>query len=386
MKIASSNVNMSASHQKVEAYHKEENLSFFSRRPGGTATQIQYSSSTTALSASAGQAKFQSSLGEPITNYVNDQLEISDAAREQLANRAANNGNTANAGALVISSPNIIGQGSAPEGREHEFVLLKKMLEFLTGKKFDFAFPKALDFDNKQTDVINNMRNRLNNTGWEINYNMEESFYRAESMTFATDGMVTTADGRTINFSLELNMSREFAYHNQISFQAGNRIQIDPLIINYAGNLPNMTERKYQFDLDVDGQLDNISFAGAGSGFLAWDKNDDGIINDGSELFGPATGNGFLELAQYDEDGNGWIDENDSIYNQLVVWTKDEQGNDQLFALGDLDIGAIYLGHVATDYELRDAQQNSQGTIAQSGVFLKDSGGAGTIHHVDITL
>ena len=41
-----------------------------------------------------------------------------------------------------------------------------------------------------------------------------------------------------------------------------------------------------------------------GNAFLSLDKNSDGIINDGSELFGAASGNGFADLAKYDEDGN----------------------------------------------------------------------------------
>ena len=41
-----------------------------------------------------------------------------------------------------------------------------------------------------------------------------------------------------------------------------------------------------------------------GSGYLALDKNGDGTINDGSELFGTRNGDGFADLAQYDEDGN----------------------------------------------------------------------------------
>jgi hypothetical protein len=111
-----------------------------------------------------------------------------------------------------------------------------------------------------------------------------------------------------------------------------------------------------------------------------------GLIFCGTELFGPQTGNGFLELAAYDEDGNGWIDENDSIYNQLVIWTKDENGEDQLFALGEKGIGAIYLGHLATPFALTDAQQQEQGEIAQTGIFLKENGQAGLIQHIDLVV
>lgn len=64
---------------------------------------------------------------------------------------------------------------------------------------------------------------------------------------------------------------------------------------------------------------------------MALDVNYDGIINDGRELFGPRTGNGFLELAEFDIDGNNWIDENDPIFEKLRIWTLDEKGNEVIY-------------------------------------------------------
>ena len=90
---------------------------------------------------------------------------------------------------------------------------------------------------------------------------------------------------------------------------------------------PELSDQTFYFDLDADGEEEEISML-KGSGYLALDKNEDGIINDGSELFGTGNGDGFADLARYDEDGNGWIDENDSIWSKLKIWCKDENGND----------------------------------------------------------
>ncbi len=68
-----------------------------------------------------------------------------------------------------------------------------------------------------------------------------------------------------------------------------------------------------------------------GSGFLALDLNNEGIIINGNELFGPRTGNAFAELSVHDEDGNNLIDENDPVYDQLSVRTINQQGNGVLF-------------------------------------------------------
>lgn len=119
-------------------------------------------------------------------------------------------------------------------------------------------------------------------------------------------------------------LSREFISRNSLSIRAGDAL-IDPLVINYGSASASVTRVKYEFDIDADGTLDQISFAGPGSEFLALDLNNDGIINDGRELFGPNSGDGFSDLAEYDLDKNGWIDENDAIYEKLRIWTKDAE-------------------------------------------------------------
>ncbi len=87
----------------------------------------------------------------------------------------------------------------------------------------------------------------------------------------------------------------------------------DPLVINFSGTSTELTERKFYFDIDADGTFDQIHFVKPGSGFLALDNNYDGTINDGSEMFGTQPGDGFGDLAVCDDDGNGFIDNGDSV-------------------------------------------------------------------------
>lgn len=158
----------------------------------------------------------------------------------------------------------------------------------------------------------------------------------------------------------------------------------DPLVINLDTDVASLSDQTFYFDIDADGELDEISQLGAGSGYLALDKNGDGQINDGSELFGTASGNGFADLAQYDEDGNGWIDENDAVWDKLKIWCKDEEGNDVLYRLADKGVGAICLQNVSTDFTLKGSSGQTQGAIRNSGVFLYENGAAGTVQHVDV--
>ena len=208
----------------------------------------------------------------------------------------------------------------------------------------------------------------------------------SESTTFASSGMVKTQDGRSIDFNIEVSMSRAFTSQiNTLTTQ--NYIKTDPLVINLDTDIGSVTDQKFLFDLDSDGDEEEISFAGKGSGFLALDRNGDGRIGDGSELFGTKSGDGFKDLAAFDEDGNGWIDENDSIYSKLKVWTKDEDGNDYLINLKDADVGAIYLDNAHTQFSLKDGNNRLNGEIKKTGIYLHEStGAAGTLNHVDLAV
>lgn len=212
-------------------------------------------------------------------------------------------------------------------------------------------------------------------------------FYtEAESTTFATSGIVRTADGRDINFNMEISMSRAFTASIN-SLEVESYIKTDPLMINLDTDIGSVSDQKFFFDLDTDGKEEEISFAGKGSGFLALDRNGDGKINDGSELFGTKSGDGFKDLAAYDADGNGWIDENDAIFSQLKIWTKDEDGKDKLISLKDADVGAIYLGNADTQFSLKDEDHKLNGEIKKTGIYLHESSGeVGSVNHVDLTV
>ncbi len=211
-------------------------------------------------------------------------------------------------------------------------------------------------------------------------------FAETEHTAYEAKGVAKTADGREISFGVTVEMSRGFCQRYETLTQETLTL-CDPLVINLDSNTASVSDMKFLFDLDADGEEEEMSFAGKGSGFIALDKNGDGKINDGSELFGTKSGDGFADLAAYDEDGNGWIDEADSIYKDLRVWTKDENGNDILMDLKSADVGALYLGNASTEFSLNEMETNkTNGVIRSTGVYLKESGGVGTMQHVDLAV
>lgn len=217
-----------------------------------------------------------------------------------------------------------------------------------------------------------------------LNYVQETISVEREDTAFSTVGTVKTSDGREINFNVNVGMSREFQERYQEDLDLASFNLCDPLVINLDTDVASLSDQTFYFDIDADGEADEISSLGAGSGYLALDKNGDGVINDGSELFGTASGNGFADLAEYDEDGNGWIDENDAVWDKLKIWAKDENGNDVLYRLADKGVGAICLQNASTDFTQRGQDGQILGAIRSTGIFLYENGNVGTVQHVDV--
>lgn len=223
---------------------------------------------------------------------------------------------------------------------------------------------------------------------WKFGTQLSSFMEETENTTFSTTGIAKTADGREISFNIDLEMSRSFLEQTQIVTPgAMGQAMVDPLVINLGSDVASVSDQKFLFDIDGDGKQDSISQLNSSSGFLALDKNNDGKINDGNELFGAKSGDGFKDLAAYDKDKNGWIDESDEIFEKLKIWTKDEKGKDKLISLKEAGVGAIYLGNVSTDFNLNHASTNqTNAQIRKTGIFLKENGAAGTMQHVDFAI
>lgn len=213
-----------------------------------------------------------------------------------------------------------------------------------------------------------------------------EKHVEKEKTDYTASGKVQTEDGREIKVDVDVSMARKKERDTFIAMSSPLDNLFDPLIINTTAQTSGLSDKKFKFDLDADGKQDEISMTKAGSGFLALDKNGDGKINDGTELFGVKSGDGFKDLAEYDTDGNGWIDENDEVFDKLKVWSKTEDGKDELKSLKESGVGAIFLGAENTEFTIEGEDGVLDGKVRKTGIFLKEDGTAGTIQHVDLAI
>jgi hypothetical protein len=214
--------------------------------------------------------------------------------------------------------------------------------------------------------------------GFGLEYDRVAVHAEAETLQVAAQGQVTTTDGRSIDFSYALLQSRQSVQREEVHVRLGDAKQVDPLALDLDGNGVQLGAGKMGFDLNNDGTAEQVSQLGSGDAWLALDRNGNGRIDNGSELFGPSTGSGFGELRALDGDGNGFIDEGDAAFGQLKLWRPSADGGGALTSLSDAGVGAISVASVASEFALQG------GATRETGVYLRESGVAGAVQHVDL--
>ncbi len=150
----------------------------------------------------------------------------------------------------------------------------------------------------------------------------------------------------------------------------------DPLALDLNGDGLQTTGvvKGILFDINGDGHQEQLSFINGGDAFLAYDRNGNGLIDSGKELFGDNNGyqHGFAELASYDDNHDGKIDSSDKIYEQLTLLSIDDNAKQHISDLQSSDIAAIHLAYSAQEYAL-----NQYDSVTQVGQFEYKNGAFG---------
>ena len=155
-----------------------------------------------------------------------------------------------------------------------------------------------------------------------------------------------------------------------------------PLILDLDGDGVETISKEEGtlFDIDADGDKDKTGWVGADDGLLVRDINNDGIINDASELFGEHTikddgskaKDGFDALSELDSNNDGVINQEDDAFDELQVWkdlNSDGITNDgELISLAEANIKEISL-----ENEVDDTIDNGN-TIGLKGTYTNSDG------------
>ena len=147
----------------------------------------------------------------------------------------------------------------------------------------------------------------------------------AVELSRRAEGEITVRNGQeklTVRFEHEERLRME-----QVQVQAQEQQPAaDPLVIDLDRDGVELTDARngggVSFDITGDGVRETVSWVSRDDGFLAYDRNGNGVIDSGRELFGDQHGaaDGFAELARFDENNDTMIDARDSIFSSLKIW------------------------------------------------------------------
>ncbi|MBD3610292.1 MAG: hypothetical protein HUJ30_07055 [Gammaproteobacteria bacterium] len=147
----------------------------------------------------------------------------------------------------------------------------------------------------------------------------------------------------------------------------------DPLILDLDGDgiETSGVSNGSHFDITGDGIKEQVSFVSGGDAFLAIDKNGNGIIDSGRELFGDQLGdaNGFEALKHLDSNHDQIINALDTQWQQLRLFSLNQDGSQQIRELSAENIQSIQLTYQQTAEEISESD-----VIAQTGNFTRDDG------------
>lgn len=179
--------------------------------------------------------------------------------------------------------------------------------------------------------------------------------------------------------SYQISIEIEYTEVTQLNVRFGGEQavqQADPIVIDLDGDgieVGNVADG-VRFDITGDGVAEQVAFPTGGDGFLVFDRNGNGIIDSGRELFGDQHGaaNGFEELAKFDSNVDGVIDAGDPIFNQLQVFV-DENLNGRSEGSELLSLNQAGIRSILLNYNKASGQINGN-RITETGSVLTTDG------------
>lgn len=241
----------------------------------------------------------------------------------------------------------------------------------------DKALQKIDEILNQLFEVLDDLFKSGNSDGFSERFNalLDELFALADT---AFEGGVASSDSAVAGIvQLEFN----FSFSASIQIEAAVVQQSDPITFDLDGDGVELTSYRdgARFDITGRGFIAQTAFVRGGDAFLALDRNGNGVIDDGSELFGDQRGalNGFEELRKLDSNRDGVIDKNDADYGHLLLFRDNGNGKTEkgeLLGLASAGIESISLGYRNTDQAASGGNR-----IAQIASFRRSDGAHGTV-------
>lgn len=235
----------------------------------------------------------------------------------------------------------------------------------------------------KSTELLTELDRHANDPGFDYEKARREITGASARLTSGLNG----AAGAVARASVSLDASARTSVVidgviiDVTAIIAAGNIIVDPLVFDLNGDGIDMksAEDGVEFDMNGDGESTRMGFIRGDDALLFVDTYGDGVVHDGTQLFGNQGGyeNGFEMLREYDSNGDGVIDENDEIFDKLRLWVeKSEDGVCEAWetmSLREAGISSINLG-----YDNVREDDGKGNLVGQVGSFTRDDGSKGT--------
>lgn len=294
---------------------------------------------------------------------------------------------------MTVNSEQSLESGSADPKFERDVELMLRMIskdekEYQTLKaRFYKIIGRSESSSQESSDTGSSAVVSSSESNASVNSSSEGSILtnQEDSQALTTEEMSASLARRN-SFELNLKFKQTVTEEGRIgiSLEELGVKKVDPLVLDLSGEGVKLTEagKGALFDITADGKLDSTAWVKGNTALLTYDRNGNGTIDNGSELFGDQNGaaDGFAELAKYDSNGDKKISFLDPVFKALKLY-RDLNGDgkmssNEFSSLNELGIKALNLNF---NRDSRDINGNS---LILNGSFEREDGSTGQLADV----
>lgn len=299
-----------------------------------------------------------------------DQLKLSDAAK------------------LSGTQKSPVDMAKKPDaGHALNIQIIQRMVKSITGQDLQLLTPQALQDQADQVTVQAPTQTpdspADSDTG--LVYQQSTSYFESQTITFNAQGSINTKDGQSIDFSVSLSMSRILYKETNLSLRGSDAADGSPLTVNFEGNATELTTTHFEFAFDSNGSQGQVDILKSNNNTQAPVSKPADTFDDESEPAGQSA-DSIEKSASKDSKDSQLISMAKFVYQQLRVWQRHADGSQQLLALGEKSLGALYLGHLTAPLQPKAEDSNpALAEAADGNTNLPQNNQTGATQQINFT-
>lgn len=226
-----------------------------------------------------------------------------------------------------------------------------------------------------------------------LTYQQSMTYFEAQVTTFNAEGSISTKDGQSVKFSVSLSMSHLFYSQATMNSASDGGSNTDPLQVSFNGMAAELTTTSFKFSIDSSGSSDQVattpkpgSTEPASSSAVASvpapaQNNSVKADNDDDKAE-----NSHQATLKLDDMQKSFLDTVKNFFTAMRVWQDHSDGSQQLMALGEQSVGAIFLGHLTQPLAAPAPKKDDvPGVLASGTIVVPEQAKPSTTPPINIT-